>query len=61
MDSALKEQARAGETVEHRLWLAKMLSEYYDPMYDYQQSKRERQVLMSGDFSEVLAYLNTTR
>ena len=57
MDAALDEQRRSGRADVHREWLGCMLTQYYDPMYDYQQEKRGRSINKTGEFSDVLAYL----
>ncbi len=36
-----------------------LLSKYYDPMYDYQLSKRQGRVLIRGDQEELLAWSQT--
>ncbi len=38
----------------HREWIGKLLQTYYDPMYEYQLSKREGQCLMSGSRAEII-------
>lgn len=40
----------------HRGWVEYLLVEYYDPMYDYQISKRKEQILFRGEYEEVLSY-----
>ena len=40
----------------HRVWISELLQSYYDPMYDYQLSRREGHCLMSGSRSEVIAW-----
>ncbi len=57
MDAALDEQAATGRVDAHREWLRCMLTQYYDPMYDYQRNKRGRTVYKSGEFVDVLSFL----
>jgi len=57
MDQALQQQTKTGEADGHRLWLERMLVEYYDPMYDYQRDKRQRMVKKTANFAEMLDYL----
>lgn len=38
--------------------IAKLLTEYYDPMYDYQFSKREGTLLFQGNAQEVIEWSN---
>lgn len=40
MGRAFDVQARSGDIQAHREWISILLREYYDPMYDYQMSKR---------------------
>lgn len=42
---------------EHAPWIETLLREYYDPMYEFSLKKNERQILFSGDFPSVQAYL----
>ena len=56
MDGAFAAQAR-GEGVEgHRAWIARLLQEYYDPMYDYQAARRGGPVLARGRREELAAW-----
>jgi tRNA 2-selenouridine synthase len=43
----------------HRDWIEYLLREYYDPMYDYQISKREKQILLVGNREEILDYIRS--
>ncbi|ALT00528.1 tRNA 2-selenouridine synthase [Lacimicrobium alkaliphilum] len=47
---------RQGDAQAHREWISKLLSDYYDPMYDYQLGKKARHCLFSGQASEVEAF-----
>ncbi|GGO64868.1 tRNA 2-selenouridine(34) synthase MnmH [Bowmanella pacifica] len=57
MRDALAVQERTGDAALHRQWITRLLRDYYDPMYDYQLSKRPRQVLFQGDQQAILAWL----
>jgi len=59
MNIALDEQRNSANVDAHRKWLGRMLTQYYDPMYDYQRDKRGRQIEKAGSFADVLTYLNT--
>jgi tRNA 2-selenouridine synthase len=39
----------------HRLWIAQLLQHYYDPMYEFQLSKRTGKQLFCGDRQAVIA------
>lgn len=62
LEQALASQQRDGVVDQHRLWIAALLTDYYDPMYAYQQARREQaqdgsRVVFRGDRAAVLAYL----
>ncbi|HAJ75481.1 MAG TPA: tRNA 2-selenouridine(34) synthase MnmH [Gammaproteobacteria bacterium] len=40
----------------HRSWIRQLLESYYDPMYEYQLSKKIHRVLFRGDRDEFLAW-----
>lgn len=46
-----------GEPEAHMLWIRRLLGDYYDPMYDYQLSKRQERVIFRGDRAAVRDYL----
>ncbi|HEX5793403.1 MAG TPA: tRNA 2-selenouridine(34) synthase MnmH, partial [Rheinheimera sp.] len=50
---ALAEQQRSGDISQHRNWIARLLTDYYDPMYQYQLQKRGLKVLMQGNALEL--------
>lgn len=56
MAEAFALQQRSGDVGGHRAWIAFLLGEYYDPMYEYQLEQRKGTVLFSGDRSSVLAW-----
>jgi tRNA 2-selenouridine synthase len=41
----------------YKQWIEKLLSEYYDPMYDYQLQKSPIPVIFKGNFEEVLTFI----
>ncbi len=41
----------------HKAWIEILLSEYYDPMYDYQIEKSPIPIVFRGDAKEIKAYL----
>jgi len=57
-DDALKEQYRNGSYEAYKVWVAYLLHEYYDPMYDYQIEKNSDRVQFRGSFKEVEDYLS---
>ncbi len=56
MNSAL-ERHRAGDPSGHRDWIAPLLSDYYDPMYDYQLKNRLEKVVFRGRPDAVAEWL----
>ena len=60
LKDALDEALRAhqqGNPELHKLWIKELLTEYYDPMYQYQMTKRIRPPLFKGEAKAVIAYL----
>ena len=49
-------QAFTGQA-SHRAWIDYLLREYYDPMYDYQLSKKQKRIRTRGGAEEVTAFL----
>jgi len=41
----------------HRQWIKRLLVDYYDPMYDFQLSKKMQRVVFEGDRHEVMAFI----
>ncbi|MCB1675114.1 MAG: tRNA 2-selenouridine(34) synthase MnmH [Halioglobus sp.] len=61
MASAFEEQRRSGSLARHRQWVAALLRHYYDPMYDYQLSRRGGACLFRGDRDAVVAWAQGAR
>merc|ERR1711879_600067 len=47
------EAHKNGEPDAHRGWISALLTDYYDPMYEYQLSKREDKIVFRGNRTEV--------
>jgi tRNA 2-selenouridine synthase len=58
LENALREQQDRNNPDAHREWIAALLTDYYDPMYDYMLSKRGGTVLFRGRRDEVRNWLN---
>lgn len=56
MAAAFAQQQRDGDLALHRHWVAFLLQNYYDSMYEYQLSKRQGQELFRGDRAAVIAW-----
>jgi tRNA 2-selenouridine synthase len=56
MTDAFEQQWASGELGGHREWIARLLLDYYDPMYEYQLEQREGGVLFRGDRNAVIGW-----
>lgn len=56
MQEALRIQSECGETAAHGVWISRLLTDYYDPMYAYQLSKRQHIVEFEGSREEFLVW-----
>jgi tRNA 2-selenouridine synthase len=56
MDRAFEAQAASGSPELHRQWIRALLADYYDPMYDYQFSRRSGRRLFAGPREAVIAW-----
>lgn len=57
LSDALEKHRNNNETEHHKNWIKSLLVDYYDPMYDYQFSKKAERVIFKGSQDEVLEYL----
>ena len=57
-NAALKAQLETGSIKTHQAWIETLLTEYYDPMYDYQMQKNAHPVIFKGSIKEVVSYIN---
>ncbi len=57
MDDAIVQQRDADNKMLHKIWIRNLLTLYYDPMYDYQLSKKTDRKVFQGDEEAVLSYL----
>lgn len=57
MNLAFKEHQSTDDTSLHKEWIRLLLTEYYDPMYDYQIDNKKERVVMSGSRDELFNYL----
>lgn len=56
IDVAFAVQEREGSLESHREWIGALLETYYDPMYEYQLSKRAGKQLFRGSREQVTAW-----
>ncbi len=59
MRAALAEQVRQEIPDLHREWISVLLTDYYDPMYDYQLAGKRERIVFQGDRAAVLDWLMT--
>ena len=53
----MQEAFERGTPDRHHAWIAMLLDWYYDPMYDYQLSRKEDRIVLRGGRDEVAEYL----
>lgn len=54
----MQEAFERGEPDRHYAWIAMLLDWYYDPMYDYQLSRKQDRIVLRGGRDEVAEYLS---
>jgi tRNA 2-selenouridine synthase len=57
--AAFEESNATGDVSLHRLWVAAVLEQYYDPMYEFHMAKRKDRVLFRGNRDAVIAWAMT--
>ena len=55
---ALQSQIQRNDTSDHLEWISLLLTEYYDPMYEYQLNKRQDRIIFKGSHTEMHEWLN---
>jgi len=58
IETALHQHRVNNDMSAHREWISYLLTDYYDPMYDYQQEKKGREIIFRGEFSAVVEFCN---
>jgi len=59
LTQAIHHQKSTNDTALHYDWIKSLLVDYYDPMYDFQISKKQSRIIFSGTQNEVLAFLQS--
>lgn len=59
-NNALSHYQKDVHTEHFHPYIKALLTEYYDPMYDYQFSRKDREVIFRGDTEAVLAWAEKT-
>lgn len=57
LSDAIQQQQSTNNPDAHKAWIQSLLVDYYDPMYDFQTSKKLDRVIFKGSQDEVLSYL----
>lgn len=57
MEDALKQQFSTGTLEPHELWIGELLQNYYDPMYEYQLSKKAGRIVFRGEKQQIRHWL----
>ena len=58
MRNAIQEQLNNNDSSLHKEWINRLLVDYYDPMYDYQITKKTDRVIFQGNQTEIVDFLN---
>lgn len=59
-EDALYHHLKTGDKEKYKLFIKKMLIEYYDPMYDYQIKKSKIKIIFRGNEKEILEFLHSS-
>jgi len=57
LENAIKAHAAGNENL-HRDWIAILLSDYYDPMYNYQLERKKERIIFRGDPDGVKQFIS---
>ncbi len=57
LDAAIEAMEKGASPEAHAGWISRLLTEYYDPMYDYQLEQKRERICFSGDMQSVIDYL----
>jgi len=58
LTEAIQQQQSSNQTELHKNWIRTLLVDYYDPMYDFQTSKKLDRVIFRGNQADVLNFLH---
>lgn len=54
--TAIEAHEKYGKTDLHRAWIKALLTDYYDPMYDYQLAQKDQPILFRGSRADMLKW-----
>lgn len=58
LEAALDRHENHGDTDGYAAFIERLLKDYYDPMYDYQLSKKQHRVIFKGTFHDIVSWAN---
>ncbi len=58
LEKAISQQLSQNSTAGYRDFIQLLLTQYYDPMYDYQLSKKQRPCVFKGTSAQIIDYIN---
>lgn len=58
LSDAIQQQQSSNNLDSHKNWIKTLLVDYYDPMYDFQTSKKLDRVIFRGHQNDVLSFLH---
>lgn len=61
LQAAIAAHRDDGDTDPHRAWIQALLTDYYDPMYDYQLAQKEQPILFRGSREETASWCNAKK
>ncbi len=61
MNKAFKQQMKKEEPHLHREWISILLTEYYDPMYDFQLTKKQHRIKERGSWQDIVNLMENSQ
>jgi len=58
-EDALSHHSKTGDKEQYKIFIEKLLVEYYDPMYDYQLQKTKIPIIFRGNEGEILEFIHS--
>ncbi len=56
LHEAVQKHRNHNNSEQHREWIARLLFDYYDPMYDYQLNKKSDRIIFNGNRKQIIDY-----
>ena len=58
LEEAWRHQHSTNDPTLHKVWIERLLRDYYDPMYAYQIEQKKERVVFRGEEMEIMEYLD---